>query len=509
MSQRDWEALVRIALLGTGRAELPPFPESSPYGKWQKQIALHPPETALLDTTALLFQYYRAGEMPAFPPLTSPSPAPPEKMPVCSPKAGELLLRMVNGSFVSVFPEWLDLLQAHKQRVPAEYLPLLLDFGRNRPLQHLAIIPLLGERGNWLVQQNPAWRYALDIRYLPKRLLKQKWEAGRQRVRLNIFAQMRHQMPDKARDWLQSIWEDEPQTNRNQLIQLMKVGLTMADEPFLESCLDHRSHSLRTNLLNLLVQLPASRLCQRMRKRALPIFDFQNDEYKLTELSESREALKRDGVMLRRTHTGHLDSWRFIQLLTRVPLDAWCDHWGMPASEFVNLGRQSKHGRTVMRGWAKATILQNSTEWAESLLAIPERHWLNSYQEGLIKLLPINQREKYVFAEINRKDRSKVLQTGHPVLTKLNACDHIWSEQLTRQAIQHIARRLRTEKSLAMPGTTFEKKLMKVVHFCPPSMVDEVAEMMEIGESAGRGWRKINQRFVTTLAFRKALQEAF
>src|SRR5690606_14823166 len=87
-------------------------------------------EGAWLSAAAALSLYRLAGQRPTHLPTASIPRCPPDERPRCSRAAGAHLGRMLAGEFRAALPEWLAAVEAAGRRVPEEYLPALLDFGR-------------------------------------------------------------------------------------------------------------------------------------------------------------------------------------------------------------------------------------------------------------------------------------------------------------------------------------------------------------------------------------------
>jgi len=161
-----WQELSKIALLGTAQAGIPP----------QIQEALEaesldtdmPEEQVLLEGAALLGQLQKATL-----PLTTadcelPTPIESQDSRIISPKAAKHLRKILEGTFAPALSEFFYFLRKQQKQLPPELLPALLDACLENPEFWQQVEPLLGERGNWLLTQNPKW----------KRLRQQKTQDG-------------------------------------------------------------------------------------------------------------------------------------------------------------------------------------------------------------------------------------------------------------------------------------------------------------------------------------------
>lgn len=149
-----WQTLVQTAVVGAGRASLPPplLEELSDRG-----IDIYAPEEeVLLAAAALIRQRIRAGQVL---PQRTESLAPPVSFAqgVVNPSASRFLAVMLGGKYAAALPEWLELFSRSGQSLPPESLPGLLSRCVADPSLREMLAPHLGDRARWLIGQNPAW----------------------------------------------------------------------------------------------------------------------------------------------------------------------------------------------------------------------------------------------------------------------------------------------------------------------------------------------------------------
>ena len=156
-----WEALTKLALLGTERGQLPAEIQSA-----LEQVGVDTsaaPEQQLLDAAALYHQLRRAG----FPLLKAPQQAlqapsddPRKQLPA---RAAWQLQHIVKGRYRGALTESLSLLERGKWQLPPEQLPTLFTYALKQPLFWQRLRPLIGPRGQWLLQQNPDWHQLAEL----------------------------------------------------------------------------------------------------------------------------------------------------------------------------------------------------------------------------------------------------------------------------------------------------------------------------------------------------------
>ena len=152
-------------LIGTDRR---PLPEDLPQS-WGAELdqALDPAH-AVLSLAARHRAVDRAsGRLPSCSPGIA---APPNRKPVASPAAHEILARLLSPPQVDLLNLWLRTAVQYGQHTsPAYWTPLAMLAARTTELDRTAQAEALGDRGVWFVEQNPDWaRLAKGLRAHPK-----------------------------------------------------------------------------------------------------------------------------------------------------------------------------------------------------------------------------------------------------------------------------------------------------------------------------------------------------
>ncbi len=255
----DWELLTKHAILGTERQAFSLPKTQSPLSSLSAQLETKEPAEKLLHSAALLTEYRRIGWQPLSfdekPPLV-PSQA--ETLPQCT-AVGLLrsILQEDNSNLQSaLIKEWLRLLQAAGQRVPFEFLPILLDKAKQEKNLWPYLKPTMGQRGHWLIQFNPDWQADTDVR----------WDTGSHAARLSYLQQVRATDPTKARELLAATWQQETAQARQAFLAIFWSQLSLDDEAFLENCLKDRSQIVRQLAAQMLGSLESRFLKQLLER---------------------------------------------------------------------------------------------------------------------------------------------------------------------------------------------------------------------------------------------------
>jgi hypothetical protein len=160
-----WEDVVTTGLIGTDRRAVP---DDLPQG-WAVELdQILDPAHAVLSLAARHRAANRAGgRLPSCPPGPA---APPNRKPVASPAAHEILARLLSPPQADLLNLWLRTAVQYGQHTsPTYWTPLAMLAVRTTELDRTALAEALGDRGVWFVEQNPEWaRLAKGLRAHPK-----------------------------------------------------------------------------------------------------------------------------------------------------------------------------------------------------------------------------------------------------------------------------------------------------------------------------------------------------
>lgn len=160
-----WEDVVTTGLIGTDRR---PVPDELP-GSWGAEFnQTIDPAHVVLSLAARHRAVTRAGGLlPSCPPGCL---APPNREPVASRAAHEILDRLLSPPQVDLLNLWLDACARQGQRLSASYwTPIAVVAARSNAVDRMALARAVGERGVWFLEQNPQWsRLAKGLRSHPQ-----------------------------------------------------------------------------------------------------------------------------------------------------------------------------------------------------------------------------------------------------------------------------------------------------------------------------------------------------
>lgn len=492
----NWTHLLSTALVGTDRQSLALPAENEPLASLLAQLETNNQTAYLLSAAAVYTQYQRASFQPSLeqPPL--PEPAPPDAEPLISPHAASYLQQMLDGHHPQVLPEWLTAVYTTGQRIPPELLPALLARGAQNTNLRPDILAVIGARGRWLAGLNPAWHYARPPADPAQ------WESATGPARLALFQQLRAIAPDEARLLLQRTWPTEKAEDRAAFLACLGVNLSLADEPFLESCLDQdKSIKVRQTAADLLARLPDSQLVARMMAHVRPLLKLEGrlrPSLTVTLPDKPDAARQRDGIQPGKApaplQMGE-KAWHLCQMLACVPLTIWSEQWAKSPDTLVQLAARSEEATLLLEGWRQAALRHPHLAWTTALIA------QGAPAAELVAALPPAQRESAVLTLIESKPNTD----PDTLFQWLGSCQQQWSETYGRLVIKQVQKMMAASQSTASQNRMW---LLTLARYFPPPLADDATNAWKPNADTAVIWQPVIDQFIELLHFRRDMLAA-
>lgn len=511
-----WDNLVTTALLGTERRPLAQAQASASLGAALSQFDPNDQEHTLLGVSALLSLYQQAGMVPTTIERPEMRPSASDDRPVCNPRAAQHLTMILNQKYAAVLSEWLEALAQTGQRVPETMLPTLLDFCRTNEEVHQLLHPIIGKRGHWLAGQNPNWHYAsIDVASSntlesdtdeADAELAELWETSGRSQRLALLRQLRQQHPHRAREVLLTTWSQEKASDRTDFLETFRVGLSQADEPFLENSLDDRSKEVCRVAAELLARLPESRLVQRMIERITPLLEYtpkqeprvfppqpgRKPKLTITPPEHYDATMKRDGITeAPSTKKTGQKAWWLQQMLEVIPPSYWTNLWGAPPKDLLEAATKSDWKSALINGWAKATEQYADATWAEAFLG-QEKLVSEAHLSLLVEILSPERREAYLIPHLRKS-------TNTPA-ELIQRCQHPWSPELTSVVLYRIRSTIKNADTRSI--WHLQSLIIQIGLYIPPTMIHDVTNGWPTDAKVWHTVEAAVEKCIATLQFR-------
>ena len=439
-----WAALTTTALRGTERAARGPVALPEPLAALCKSDA--DAEAQLLRAIALLAPVLRAGQVPSKSSASLPPEATPDTQPQAGPLASHALSVILGGEQPDLLREWCESARSAQRRVPEHLLPAFLNalIAPANAAVAQAMREVLGMRGAWLAQLNPAWRSALAVSVSDSDAM---WHVGTRAERIAVLRARRSRDPGAAHALLQHTLAAEQPDDLAAFLDCLAVGLSMADHELLEGLLDAKHKAVRMASARLLSALPQSACAARMVERVRPLLTFTPPQAGLLKKRKAElvvqlpeacdKAMTRDGIDGNRKR-GKLGpkAMVLVQLLAATPLGWFTQTWNTEPRTILDAARAGEWAEACLLGWSEACLLQRDPTWSEAVLACYSEAaptMLESLERdtlpGLFALLDRAQRESFMSALLKRRGAAV---HDDWVLRCLGSMDYAWSEGFSR-----------------------------------------------------------------------------
>ncbi len=553
------EPLVQVALAGTGRGDVKrAAPANGAETLVVEQGAVNgsvEKERQVLLRAGAGAVYRQAGRV-ASDGWAPPEPAPAETLPVCSPGAARLCAELLGDrqdQAPATLPEALARLRRAGLRLPRALLPTALDCGRKDVRPDVAVV--VGERGRWLARFNPGWAWVEEALVASAPGVppdaETLWQEGSLPQRLAVLRRVRGVDPARGREWVAAAWSREKADARKEMVEALGIGLSDDDEPFLERALDDKGGEVRKAAAALLARLPGSAYEERMMARADALLDYAPPSGKRFDphgrlRAEPPASLprewQRDGIDPKSAGGGLGDraSW-LVELLSAVPPAHWARRFGVAPTVLIAAAGHgtrkgddtspdpSTWGRTVLEGWARATIAYRDADWAPPLWAwCSEHRSADNVEEArvatvlvsLTETLPRDEAERSVATLLGREAGKGVSRWTEA----LRGVRSPWSERFGRAYLAGLrdyldttlaaAMRERQEKG-ARPSHTVSyewgQTMPAAALALPPALFDEALALsvpsIETRDYSFDWWQRQMAEFRETIAIRKQVMK--
>lgn len=515
------DPIVATALVGLARQERVNLTTGTPVDALLAPLPGDEIERAFLLSAGARAIYCQAGTQ-ARQGVQAPAPADNETQRACSPGAGLVLSRLLSGEQAQLLPGALARLQQHGLRLPYHLLPRALSV-TNKETQ-AALFPVLGERGRWLSQFNPSWKWVQQCLPAHEGGLPPEaetlWQEGTPGQRTEILRRLRMVDASQARAWLEGVWKQEKAETRNDFLACLEVGLHADDEPFLETALDDRAASVRATAAALLARLPHSALRERMWLRAQRMIRQKDGKLVIDPAKELPKDWQRDGVIEKPPQKVAPRSWWLIQVCSVIEPTVWEAHLGAKPDELFAVLATDRWEMQVMEGWSRAALAYHTSSWMMPLwqwwrihhhTALEKRHLTTStYREQVISHLPAQVAEQVVL-DMLHAGQDKPEDDCWEMLAEL---PRPWSDAFACAYLQLLRQHCPLQKITAESFNSYAdpwiQDLPSLALALPSGCFDEVMHLWELPDDQRWGIQYIRNQLnecIATIHMRQKIEE--
>ncbi len=502
-----WDELVKVALIGTDRSKLS---EGSRKAFSGMGIDISKaPEHIVLESAVFLSLLKKSTTASKTWTKPLPEKAPKETGKQCSKKSRTHLRLILKGNYPDLLPEFVSHLVRNNKLLPLDLIPSLLNQAIANEELWETLHPAIGQRGKWLIRQNPEWEVLL---FKPDERI---WETGNRSQRLHLLKALREQQSGKAVELIQSTWKEDDLQSRVQFVKMLKFKASVADEAFLEECLDNRRKEIRKAAAKVLSTIPESRLCQRVFEQLKTLISLKQKSKKgklnIKLPEELTDQMIRDGIdPSSRWFKGGVKASRLGQMIAVVPPSFWESYFKKTVSETLQLFVKSEWSELILQAITEATIRHKNSQWTEEILLF----WLDNFQKNhwqyfnpLQLFDVVNEAVFNKVALINIQKKNSLLDEESPLTLLLRSVVLPWQDTLSKTFIQAMQAWIAGETSHYWSGWHLRPVLKKAALHTNPKLFQQLSQGWSSNSYAWNSWEKEVDAFFSILKFRKDMIE--
>ena len=505
-----WDALVKIALIGTDRSELPAHEKAK-----LESIGIDTSTDAakyILEAAAFYTPIRKAGFVLKEWQQKFPTPAPTEQLQIASPKTIRHLSLILSGRYALAITELLNLMRSYNKCLPYSLLPQLLSNCKSNPILWKLIKPIIGQRGWWLIEQNQDWHF------LKKESPDIDWSLASVEQKVGLLKLVRQKEAPLAIELLQTSWEEESVKDKVKFLKTLQIGLSKKDEQFLEQCLDHKRKEIRLQAITLLSSLAHSDFSQRMFERAKSLLSLKKDKIVIELNIGMDETAIRDGLepLKSKASSNNKFPW-LVQIFSAVPPQRWESHFDKSTEEIISLFGASNRPMILIEALAIAAVNFKNEKWITNILHFYLKSSNSSYRQtgqsiskhpNLSILINALNEKNFNRIAFDLLKKEKQLPAEESLLIKLLIDGkRPWSDQLVLLFFNDLQNWLSSSSANYWDGNNYRKVLKQAAYKCNPKLLPKLKNLAEAAGRTWAGWEKDLEQFIRTIRFRKEMLE--
>lgn len=499
-----WKNLIKTALIGTDRSDL----SETTLAELEKLgVDLEAtPANILLEGATLYAQMRKAGFQPKKWEGEIPFPAQKDNSKICSKKSSEHLEMILNGTFAPALDNYIEQLIFNKKSLPPELLPELLEKCRSDKTLLQKLKNAIGERGNWLIEQNEDWHFLIG------KTTQVDWEDGTKEERLALLNHLRKTQPDEALENIESTWQEDDWQHRVEYLKTLEHNLSLADELFLEKCLDEKRKDLRRTAALLLEKIEGSELRKRMWERLkncinLKIRTGKKEKLEIELPETCDDEMLRDGIDPRKKWSkGGLKASYFAQMFIIVPPSKWEVLFDKKAKEILGIFIRSEWSELLVQASIAAAVRHQNENWMEAIAHFYFKNHDKNRWEGLDVKVLLGKLPKYLFNQFaiqELKDFKTILENGEPLVHLLTLNENDWDKNLTLLLMKNLRYLISQNINYGWNMIHYRNMLDRAAYGSDPELYEILNRSWANDESYWTNWGKEIDNFLRVLKFRR------
>ena len=498
-----WEQLIQLALLGTERSNLNPKLRQA-----LEEAGINTRQEitkVLIEAITYFGPLQKAGWQPQAWTEKRLEASPPEINAVCSPKSAGHLKKILR-SYPQLLPEYVNNLLTHNKCLPPETLPALFDKCIKDETLWLHLKGCIGERGKWLLPLNREWKT------LQTPSSTAGWKLGTKAERVAILKHLRSTKANKGLSLLRTTWEKDGLSEKTSLLKCLQIGLSLADEAFLEDCLDFKRKEIRLLASNFLAQLPKSQLQQRLQAALANLIsvDKKTDTFVVDLPNSDDKNLIRDGINPKQKGgSANPKVNMLVQMIQVVPPTFWEKHLVSSPIQIIQLFAESDSSMLLTNALVASTVLHKTENWMAAFLGF----WLTQFHtkagqslkmEALLKKLPNPLFNQLLYQKLKAAQHLPSEQS--PILRLLLLDNQKWDKRIAILFMTQLRDWIAKNSTFSYTGPLYRTILKdKAAYAIDPLLHPEISTFWYKEQRNWAGWETDIQVFLNILSFRREI----
>ena len=362
--QIPWEAIKKIALLGTDRSNI-----SLPLQKLLAGLGTdldQSEDKVFLDGLTQLSLIYRsARKFPASDHIPEKSPIAAQQTPPPM-EVAEMLPHILHGDYEAMFQEYLRMLAIRQWTFPPEQLPDFLNECLEQPDLWKSVEDHIGAVAHWLISKNTSWQ---RLKSIPE---EKNWKSKFPVDRLRYYEKLRLHNPENAIGLLEKDWPQLKANTKVDFLNIIAKNTTDAEFDFVERLNVGKSKKVKLALFNIRAQNLNSELVLKVLKAFeekvfFTIKESKNKTKLIVKLPTTDEAFDWNLIAQHPEFSGGLRANYLAQFVFLLPLEYLSNHLNKTPDEIVPLFLKNEWAQVLLEAIIYKSISTKEQDW---LLAI-------------------------------------------------------------------------------------------------------------------------------------------
>ncbi|MFY7899401.1 MAG: DUF5691 domain-containing protein [Chitinophagaceae bacterium] len=397
---QEWQFTLQSALLGIHKM---PFKISNENESLTAAIETIQANTAIekeeqfLQIAALIHQYTIVGTELIKHTNNNITIAENETANYCSTIAHQLLIDAFSEKYDYHIELWLKQCSSKKQIVHPQIITQLLQKAVSQKSIKKLVIECIGKRGLWLCNFNKEWQaFTIEVHQIDV------WQTGSLAERKQLLQDTCKENVQEAMNLLQSTWSQENASTKTSFLEIIDGFISgLEDCSWLEGILTEKSITVKSKVLSLLKKNPSSSIIKSYEAIVANAISLRKEKILLGLSSKQIIHIQLSNPLppeiiatgiepLSNSKTFTDDVFILFQLLQYTPPDFLEASLQLNAASIISYFHKQENLQQYLPAIIHATIIFNNANWANSIV-----QQTNTFHVELIKLLPIEEQEKY------------------------------------------------------------------------------------------------------------------